>query len=230
MNETSSKETCERANELISVLYGEATEHETRDFQQHLRVCHVCQREIASFGQIRESIGEWKWEALSGFTTPQVAMSQQFQRNKSAFAAFREFFNLSPLWLKGAAALASLLFVLLAVLAFARLNSTEPTITNVKPGAIYTEQEKDLIVQKALDQQKESILASMPPKNEEPERKPASGDRSRHSGNGTTQLTKGRRPLSRWEREQLAADLRLLQETDDDGLKLIGDRINQPED
>jgi hypothetical protein len=229
MNETRNKETCERANELISVLYGEATEHEARDFKQHLRTCAMCEAEMTSFGQLRESIDAWRLEALSGFTTPQVAMSQHFQR-KSAFAAFREFFNLSPLWLKGATAFASLLFVLLAVLAIARFNRTEPAITNLKSGAIYTEQEKNVIVQKALDEQKESILASMQPKGEESERTTASVDRPRRSGSKPTSLTKGRRPLTRWEREQLAADLRLLQESDDDGLELLGDRINQPED
>jgi hypothetical protein len=37
----------------------------------------------------------------------------------------------------------------------------------------------------------------------------------------------GRRPLSRSEREQLAADLRLLAADDDSPLQLLGDRINQ---
>lgn len=230
MNETGSNKTCERGNELLSVLYGEATESEAIDFQQHLQVCASCQTEMASFGQLRESIDAWRLEVLSGFTTPQVATSQQFQRERSGFAAFRAFFDLSPLWLKGATALASLLFVLLAVLAFARFNTREPTITQKKPDAIYTEQEKNLIVQKALEEQRLSMQASMQPKSEEREQTQVSVDRARSSGSKSTPLAKGRRPLSRWEREQLAADLRLLQESGDDELELLGDRINQPED
>jgi hypothetical protein len=38
--------------------------------------------------------------------------------------------------------------------------------------------------------------------------------------------TKDRRPLSRAEREQLAADLRLMPD-DDDAIDLFGDRINR---
>ena len=41
------------------------------------------------------------------------------------------------------------------------------------------------------------------------------------------QFAKSRRPLSRAEREQLAADLRLLSMTEDEPLQLLGDRINQ---
>jgi hypothetical protein len=230
MNETGSNKTCERGNELISVLYGEATEREVIDFQQHFQDCARCQTEMASFGQLRESIDAWRLEVLSGFTTPQVAVSQQFQRERSAFAAIREFFDLSPLWLKGATALASLLFVLLAVLAFARFNPREPTITEKKPGAIYTEQEKNLLVQKALEEQRLTMLASTPPKSEEREHTPAPVNRARSIGSKSTPLAKVRRPLSRWEREQLAADLRLLHESGDDELELLGERINQPED
>ena len=42
-----------------------------------------------------------------------------------------------------------------------------------------------------------------------------------------SQMVKSRRPLSRAEREQLAAELRLLSNDDDAGLTLLGDRINQ---
>jgi hypothetical protein len=224
MNDTGNKETCGRGNELISVLYGEATEREAVDFQQHAQICATCKAEMASFGQLRESIDAWRFEALSGFATPQVAVSEQFQRNKSALAALREFFDLSPLWLKGATAFASLLFVVLAVLAFARLKTPEPPITNVNR-AIYTKEEMNQIVQKALDEQKTSLLASMQSRKES-EPPPIDPPLRRE----TAPRAKGRRPLSRWEREQLAADLRLIEQDEDDGLELLGDRINQPED
>jgi hypothetical protein len=225
MNETNNIATCERGNELISVLYGEASDFDALEFQEHLKVCGTCQAEMISFRQLRESIDAWKIEALTGFTTPEVSMSPQFHRSKSAFVALREFFDLSPLWLKGATAFAALLFVLFAVLAFARFSNSETTITNAESDAVYTEQEKNVIVQKALDEQKASLLASLQPKNEES--KPSTSvDRPRR-GASSTQMAKGRRPLSRWEREQLAADLRLLQQSDDDGLELLSDRINQ---
>ena len=39
-----------------------------------------------------------------------------------------------------------------------------------------------------------------------------------------------RRPLSRQEREQLAADLRLMPEDEEADLDLLGDRLNQQDD
>lgn len=226
MNVTGNNEICERGNELISVLYGEATEREVVDFQQHVKECRACQVDMTSFGHLRQSIDSWKLEALSGLATPQFAISPQFPRPKSAFAAFREFFDLSPLWLKGATGFATLLFVLFAVLAVGKFRADKPTITTVASDAKYTEEQKNVIVQKALEEQKASILTSAQTKTEESKPAP-SFDRPRHSGGSSTQLVKGRRPLSRWEREQLAVDLRLLQEQDDDGLELLSDRINQ---
>ena len=228
MNETYNRETCERGSELISVLYGEANEQETLNFQKHLQVCATCRAEMGSFGQLRESIEGWKLEALSGFATPQFAMPTEFQRRKSAFAAFREFFDLSPLWLKGATAFAGILFVLFAIIAFGKFSRNEPVITAVQPGAVYSEEQKNAIVQKALDDQKAELLASLQPKSEEAKQSIPSAQPRRGTGS-TTSFAKGRRPLSRWEREQLATDLRLLQ-SDDDGLQLLSDRINPPED
>ena len=43
----------------------------------------------------------------------------------------------------------------------------------------------------------------------------------------SAEWAKVRRPLSKSEREQLAADLRLLSGKDEDTLNLLGDRINQ---
>lgn len=225
MKTTGEKKSCERAAELISVLYGEAEEREAIDFQRHLQVCDTCRAEMVSFGRLRESIDVWKFEALSGFTNPQIAVSNQFQRSKSAFAAFREFFNLSPLWLKGATALASLLFVVFAVLLFVKSDNTQPLITSGNPDAKYTEKEKDVLVQKALDEQKAQLLATVQTKNEEAKPEPVP-ERQRRSDSNVNQVTRSRRPLSRWERQQLAADLRLLPSDDDDGLDLLSDRIN----
>jgi hypothetical protein len=225
MNQTNNNESCERADDLISVLYGEANEREALEFQQHLQLCTMCQTEMTSFGQLRESIDAWKVEALSGFTTQHAPMTES-RRSKSAFVALREFFDLSPLWLKGVTAFAALLFVVFAVIAFGRFKTAEPTLTSAKSDAIYTEEQKNVIVQKALEEQKASLLAALQPKSEEV--KPSTPVNRPHRTGGSTQLAKGRRPLSRWEREQLAADLRLLQQSDDDdGLELLSDRINK---
>jgi len=218
---------CEHRDELISVLYGEATERETAQFEQHLRTCTTCQGERLAFERVRESIGAWKTEALAGATQPQVKIAFKPTRQKSAVAALREFFELSPMWLKAATAFATLLFFVLAGLAFGRLTKQEaPVITKIGTDKVYTEQEKDQIVKRALDEQKASQLAAAPKRSEEiiPVK---GGDVSKSKVSRPTQAKSGRRPLTKWERQQLAADLRLLERPDDDGLQLLSEPINR---
>src|SRR5215216_764930 len=117
MNERQDSPSCERASDLIAFLYGEADEGETRDFQLHLQQCSSCREEVASFGIVRESITAWRDEALAGFVATPVATQPQ---TKSAVAALRQFFDLSPLWLKGATAFAAMTFCVLAGLALFR--------------------------------------------------------------------------------------------------------------
>jgi hypothetical protein len=66
MKKTDISSTCERSEQLVSVLYGEASEREARDFELHLKECAGCRAEFAGFAQVRESIGEWRDEALTG--------------------------------------------------------------------------------------------------------------------------------------------------------------------
>ena len=81
---------CERASDLIAFLYNEADEREKRDFQLHLNECSTCREEVASFGVVRESIIEWRDEALAGFVSQPVATKAP---RKSALAALRQFFD-----------------------------------------------------------------------------------------------------------------------------------------
>ena len=216
MKETSD---CERASDLIAFLYNEADERERRDFQLHLNECSTCREEAASFGVVRESIASWRDEALAGFVSQPVATKAT---SKSALAALRQFFDLSPLWLKGATAFALVTFCVLAVMAFVNLQSDKVQISSTTSKAIYTQEEADRMVEEAVAKQQSVKPPVEPPQGvyvvESPKpKKPRQSDAS--------QFTKSRRPLSRSEREQLAADLRLL--SNDDDLQLLGDRINQ---
>ena len=224
MNYIEDNAICDHRDALISVIYGEATEHEATEFHVHVRTCAPCQAEMRAFGDVRQSIGTWKLEALSG-VVPEVAVATQTPRAKSAIAALREFFDLSPLWLKGATAFVTILFCLLAVLALGRLREpTESTVVDNRPNAIYTEEQKNQIVKKALDEQKAAFLAQSTPSPEEIKPVPVSGNQKALSR--STTIAKGRRPLSKWEREQLAADLRLLKQDDDD-IHLLSEPINR---
>src|SRR3989442_15228482 len=61
---------CERANELISFLYGELGEKDSRRFERHLHECARCESEFAAFAQIRKSIVSWRDELLRAAWVP----------------------------------------------------------------------------------------------------------------------------------------------------------------
>lgn len=228
MNAIANGPDCKRQDDLISFLYGETTEGESTEFEQHLRQCVGCQSEMTSFGLLRDSIGAWKHEALSGYGSPHFATTPHAQRKTSAVAALREFFSLSPLWMKGAVAFATVIFCLLAVIALGRLgNQRTPFIVTQKPGAIYTREELENAVKHAIEERFPQENVSQPGSREValvPQK--LSTRPSSHPGTQSAQAIGSRRPLSRTEREQLAADLRLTNSRDENGVELLGDRIN----
>ncbi len=213
MNERQNSPSCERASDLIAFLYGEADELETRDFQLHLQQCSSCREEVESLGVVRESITTWRDEALAGFISTPVAQP------KSALAALRQFFDLSPLWLKGATAFAAVTFcVLVGLVIFRSTNNNHVSSTNINSGAVYTAQDVDRMVKEAVGQQ---ATVKLPP--ETPPRVVVDVGPSKPKVKSARVTS---RPLSKEEREQLAAELRLSSD-DDATLHLLGDRINQ---
>ena len=223
MNERQNSPSCERASDLIAFLYGEADEREARDFQLHLQQCSICRDEVVSLGVVRESITAWRDEALAGFVSTPVAVQP---KTKSALAALRQFFDLSPLWLKGATAFAAVTFCVLAGLALFQSND-EQVSTNVKPGAVYTDQDVNRIVKEALEKQARVQPPAETPSPENVAVKSTKPTPKRSRASGATQSARNQRPLSKVEREQLAAELRLLSGGNDAALHLLGDRINQ---
>ncbi|MCA1579434.1 MAG: zf-HC2 domain-containing protein [Acidobacteria bacterium] len=218
MNEKPISSNCERADDLVSVLYGEVSERETRDFELHLKQCAGCRAEFAAFGQVRESIGEWRDEALTGFVPSHSAMPVPVVK-KSALGALLRFFDLSPLWLKGAVGFAAVVFCVLAASAVFRPRPEVSQVATVRPNAVYTQADVDRAVQQALAKQEEQRLVTPKPMVVE------------SAPNKSTVAKRGRRPeaqrpFSRAEREQLAADLRLLSGDDDLNLELPGDQNN----
>lgn len=229
---------CGRQDDLVAFLYGELSEGEARTFKQHADVCAGCRAELASFSEVRESVVNWRNESLAGFVSParvrSFAETDRQAHKTSALAAFREFFSLSPLWLKGAVAFASLLFVAFAGLAIARLGQTPPVKVVVAPAAGPSQEELNAQVEKRVQEELKRINDSRKPATDSPllvngsapkrfvKRSP---NRSELAGNVIEQ--KARRPLSKTEREQLAADLRLVTAKSDSELELLDDSINQ---
>ena len=220
MNEMNNSPGCERASDLIAFLYDETNESEKRDFELHLKECAGCRHEVASFGLVRESITAWRDEALSGFVSTPLATTAT---KKSALTALRQFFDLSPLWLKGATAFALVAFCILAALALNRTERGAPASTAKNQDAIYTKDDVDRLVKQAIANHESSNQPALAIKESVPKVQSPKPKRVQ----GQNQFAKSRRPLTRAEREQLAADLRLLSNDDEAGLALIGDRINQ---
>jgi hypothetical protein len=151
-----STQACSRAEELISYLYQETSAAEALDFEQHMRGCVSCRSELEEFGIVRESIGEWRAQALGGLfnsTDREASPAAVFEaskagptRQRSALAAIREFFTLSPGWMRGATAFAGLAFCALAVIAFAHFyeHKEAQTVSVEKPSdKVYTKQQVD---------------------------------------------------------------------------------------
>ena len=228
---------CERGEDLIAFLYHELNERESRDFQQHLYQCANCERELSSFGDIRESIVAWRDASLgAAFANDNRRVTFAAPPRPSALAAIREFFNLSPLWMKGATALASLLFCVCLMLTVAYLKRPSVPVVAVSKDKIYTQAELDKQVATAV-QATEKKLRSELASSERPASQLSNPQVPRRlvirvappreaiNANNTRD---SRKPLTAQERKELAADLGLstLREEDDD-LDLVIDRIPQ---
>ena len=119
---------CGRGEELVAYLYGEATREEAGLFGRHLDACAVCREELAALGGVRAGLGAWRAEALG--TVPSLNIEEALaptarvlpaaSRERSARAALREFFSLSPLWLRAGAFAATLAVCALVALTLAR--------------------------------------------------------------------------------------------------------------
>lgn len=223
---------CERGNDLIAFLYGEIDQREARDFERHLRNCVECKLELGAFKHIRESVGAWRQEALGAATATSVSACLAVDRTSdlskaSALAAIREFFGLSPLWMKGSITFASVLFCVTSVLALAHLlENPKPVVGDEKR---YTEKELQAKIEDAVRSRLPDREAQKPfvAVNDDQQVKPQRSGTNRSGERVAANPKVGRGPLTKSEREQLAADLRLIVPQDDTELDLLGDGNNQ---
>lgn len=236
MKEAMNSRVCERAEDLISFLYGELDEPEARSFEQHRRNCPTCESELAGFGSVHESVIAWRDQALGlasraslvSSSAPPLARATK----RSALAAIHSFFELSPLWMKGATAFVAVLFCALAGLAVVRsMEKTSPAPLQ----QAYTTKEIDAEVKRRVEAELTKAngrSASVAVVNDTGV--PGKVLRSREAISRSVRVVNQapqrlRKPLTRAEREQLAADLRLISGDDEDSLELLGDRINHDE-
>lgn len=217
---------CDRGTGLVALLYGETTEAESDDLRQHMETCSACKAEFANFTQIRRSIFEWRQDSLAAVSLTTTQLTAPQLKKPSAMAAIRQFLDWSPLWMKGAVAFATLLFCLLAFLALAGLRTTtqEPVVTGYQNNDTPKKVDQTGPRKTLEPREPEASVSSPAAKNQtfRPVRKPSLEF-------DLKQVAKTRRPLSKTERQQLAADLRLISPSDEADLDLLGDRLTPQE-
>ena len=217
MQKINERPVCHRAEDLVTYLYGEATAEEARDFSAHMQQCAACRAEFTVFHQVHDSIVTWRNEAIG--SVAQVTQSTsaaravvatdrfvQHERKLSALAALREFFSVSPLWLRGATAFAALLLCALIVFAVSR-SWQQPVMTARDDDKKYTEEQFQQAVRKQVEQIAKSNVVT-------PKAVVTTNDDVQPRVQVITRRTRPRTPpankLTREEREQLAADLGLI--------------------
>ena len=235
MNENENNMSCGRENDLIAFLYGEQDAAERENFSRHMRDCSACISQFAAFSNIRESVVAWRNASLvsvaSGVNQPAAVGAQQ--KTPSARAAIRGFFDLSPLWMKGAMAFASVLLCVLAVLTAIRQSETPPTavVTTTSNKSAGSEQEFNALVERRVQEELQRHKATVTMGDSTEINDPSTPDyRSPRRTNAVTSnqvVQSARRPLTKTERQELAADLRLTAGTNESELELLDDRINQ---
>lgn len=219
---------CERSNDLISFLYEELDQREVVDFEQHLTSCESCSQEVTAFGKIRAGVIEWREQSLGVSSLPRNILTFNHSEKPSALAAIRQFFALSPVWLKGAMALASLMFFALLAMSILNLRA-KPVAPLANSGKAYSEDEMRAKVEAGIQARLQELNSSKPSTvKDEAVSAPLTAQHSKPKVKSATVIAKTRRaPLTKSEREQLAADLRLLSITEDSDLNLLGEQINR---
>jgi C4-dicarboxylate-specific signal transduction histidine kinase len=228
---------CHRAEDLVTYLYGEATAEEARDFTVHMRQCDACRAEFNVFNQVHESIVTWRNEALGPITSPARAQENisvvspeivQHGRRLPALAALREFFSVSPLWLRGATALAGLLFCALLVFAVSRM--WQQPASNGKE-AKYSQEQFQKEVERQVAERVAKLNQTQPNQNPPPqvvrEYAGTSEPPTHVATDRNRPRTQPRNRLTREERVQLAADLGLIQGREEETPFVLPDEPNQ---
>jgi hypothetical protein len=171
MKGSASTNLCARADDLVAYLYNEATSTEARDFENHMQHCASCCTELAAFGNVREAIGVWRQQALGSLAAPALednaarvsAFATSPARRRSALGALREFFTLSPAWMRAATAVAALMFCALAAIAVAYFVQQPQTVIVEKPTRSgYSDEEVEKRIAEALKKQDESQTKDAP--------------------------------------------------------------------
>lgn len=172
MKENLQNVSCARAEDLVTYLYGEASRSEAVEFEGHMEHCDSCRNELAAFSRVREDVVEWRNQSLPSFESssaiaPALSGASVATPKRSALAALREFFTLSPMWMRAATAASMIVVCALLVFTVAHFSETPRTIVKVVPTGP-TQAELDAMVQKQAEElrrkEQQEASASVPEK------------------------------------------------------------------
>lgn len=234
MKEEVSALNCGRETDLIAFLYGELNDLESQTFQRHLRDCAACDDQLHALKSVRESVVAWRNESLGDAISRDESATRVSRQQPSASAALRAFLNLSPLWVKGAFAFATVVFCLFLGLAVARWREVPPGtgVAAVNSPASSEQKLNALVQQRVQDELRriksgadQALHSSVAIKGRVQRNPVARVKRGDQLAGGSDQ--QARRPLSSVERAQLASDLRLVSQGNDTELDLLDDGINK---
>lgn len=245
--------TCSRAEELVAYLYGEADEATARDFLLHIKRCDSCQTELTAFGHVRASINEWREQALGSTVSTATATSAASNfaqasvaapaRQRSAIAAIREFFTLSPVWMRAATAALGVVFCALVALAIAHYLEQPKTVTVER--VVQVQPSRDELAQMVEEQIRQRNLnmnaVAEAVKPDEVNKKasaisnneatPKAAQVLRQAAARQTNLARNGTPklkMSKQESREIARDLRLtIASNDEDDLPRLFDLIDE---
>ncbi len=237
MRNMNERPVCHRAEDLVTYMYGEANAADAQDFAGHLQQCDACRAEFAIFQGVHESIVLWRNEALGSSVSPaaqytaplttalpEATQFVQHERKLSAVAALREFFRVSPLWLRGATGVAALLLCVLVALAASRMLQKPAQVVSNENEPKYSQKDLDNEVQRQLHDRlaqknkQDTATSNVSSSRDKPKNREI---RVQLVSNGSQSAPKRPKGLTRQEREQLAADLRLIPGRDNDELPFV---------
>lgn len=122
LDSTKSNPNCSFTQDVVSYLYDEMSGGEKLKFEQHLRGCLRCGEELGAFSTVSNSIQNWRDIEFSGAPTPEISRSlydptntlvEVDQNNGGSWLSnLRQLFDLSPAWLKTAAAFGTLAIII----------------------------------------------------------------------------------------------------------------------
>lgn len=244
MNENMKSSICERAEEMVAYLYGEASEREASDLERHTKHCAACRDELAAFSRVRHDVIEWRNQSLPSFefsqqVVPLVLEAEDATRKRSVLAALREFFTLSPVWMRAATAMAVVIVCALVVFTVAHFyeQPRQVIVERVVPAGPTQAQLEEMVNRRAEElRRKEKQEAELSAQVKQPvgvaqDNGTAARVKAKRSAGTSTTIAKQQRSetpdkvyASQEARQQLAELVQ--RQKEDDGLPQLSDLVD----